>query len=93
MKLTEMERKVLEALYESSEDNGHDFGCIEDARGVVGVDQLGAIVSNLVKKGLIEIYDSVTTDSGTWTQFAWCEKIEGCPNPEPVRKLLESEVA
>lgn len=69
--LTRLELIVLRHLFKSAEGNGHDFGFIEDARGSVDTNALGAIVSNLVKKELIEVHDPVTTDSGTFTQFTW----------------------
>lgn len=69
LNLTTLERSLLVALVKSSEGNGHDFGCIEDARGVVGKAQLGALVTSLQKKGVIRVYEPVRTDSGLWTQF------------------------
>ncbi len=69
---TSTEIAVLKALFQSAEDNGHDFGFIEDARSVVkSKASLGGIVSSLVKKKIIIVHDAVTTDSGTWTQFTW----------------------
>jgi hypothetical protein len=69
MNLTTLERKVLKALVRSSDGNGHDFGCIEDVRGVVGKAQLGALITSLQKKGVIRVYEPVRTESGLWTQF------------------------
>lgn len=68
--LTALETKVLKAFIASSASNGHDFGFVEDGRNAVdNPDQLGAITSSLVKKGLIEVYPAVRTESGRWTQF------------------------
>ena len=70
--LTNNERRVLGELWNSACGNGHDFGFIEDARTAVDNPRsLGGVVSSLSKKGLIDIHDPVTTDSGTWTQFTW----------------------
>lgn len=68
---THLERAVLRALYSSAAGNGHDFGLIEDARNDVRADQLGGVISSLVKKHIIRVHDEVSTDSGTWTQFTW----------------------
>jgi len=68
--LTPLERKVLRVLFESSAGNGHDFGFIEDGRKAVDQPrQLGGVVTSLVKKGVIFVYEAVRTDSGLWTQF------------------------
>ncbi len=67
---TPLEIKVLRALFASSRGNGHDFGFIEDGRkAVASPAQLGGVVASLVKKGAIEVYEAVTTDSGRFTQF------------------------
>lgn len=66
--LTVLETTVFDALKKSNEGNGGDFFLVEEARGVVAVDALGGVISSLVKKGVIEVCEAVTTDSGTWTQ-------------------------
>lgn len=78
MKLTSLERKVLVALFESSKGNGHDFGFIEDARGVVGSDQLGGIVASLVKKRILVVHEPYRGDPAQemMTQFVFCDAKE-----------------
>ncbi len=69
---TSSELTVLKALFASADGNGHDFGYIEDARPVVkSKASLGGIVASLSKKKVISIYEPITTDSGTYTQFTW----------------------
>lgn len=70
-KLTLLEATVLRVLIKSAAGNGDDFGFIEDARDAVNPKQLGGVVSSLVKKGVINVHEAVTTDSGRWTQFTW----------------------
>ena len=67
--LTSLELTVLENLYESAVGNGHDFGFVEDH----GIDPKKArgVISSLVKKNIIEVWESVTNCTGTWTQFTW----------------------
>jgi hypothetical protein len=75
--LTNFELSVLSALRKSAAGNGDDFGLIEDARiAVPQANQLGGVISSLVKKGIIAVHEAVTTDSGTWTQFTWEIEIE-----------------
>ncbi len=72
MKFTQLEKAVLAELYESASGNGHDFGFIEDARSAVkNPRELAGVISSLVKKDIIVVWDPVTTDSGTFTQFTW----------------------
>lgn len=91
MKLSKLERKVLKALYESANGNGHDFGLIEEARGAVAkADQLGGVVASLVKKGIIEVHKPVDTGDGyIWTQFTWVgPHNESYENVEAVKQIL-----
>ena len=85
VKLTEMETKVLKALFESSKGNGHDFGLVQECRKAVErADQLAGVMASLVKKGLVIVHGDVTTDSGNWTQTTWkveVEEIEALLNP------------
>jgi hypothetical protein len=68
MSFTALEKAVLAKLIESARGNGHDFGFIEDARGVCPqVNQLSGVVASLVKKGVIIVHDF---ENG-WTQFTW----------------------
>ena len=70
--ITEMEKNVLTALFESSKGNGHDFGLVQECRKAVEQPkQLAGIMSSLSKKGLLTIHGDHTTDSGTWTQTTW----------------------
>ena len=77
MKNTELETIALKALWESAKGNGHDFGMIEDLRAVLSPSQIGGVVSSLVKKDIITVHDTITNDSGTWTQFTWNHLVEG----------------
>ena len=70
-RFTALEAKALLALLNSAEGNGHDFGFIEDLRGVIEAPQIGGVVSSLVKKGVIVVHEAERTDSGLWTQFTW----------------------
>jgi hypothetical protein len=90
MNLTSLERSVLRALIKSSAGNGHDFGFIEDARRAVPQrSQLGGVVSSLVQKDVIEVYDPVRTDSGLWTQF----KFRSIDTGEMTREQRDAAVA
>ena len=72
IKFTQLEKAVLIELYESASGNGHDFGFIEDARSAVrNPRELAGVISSLVKKNIIEVWDTITNDSGTFTQFTW----------------------
>ena len=72
MKFTQLEKAVLAELYESASGNGHDFGFIEDARSAVkNPRELAGVISSLVKKNIIQVWDTITNDSGTFTQFTW----------------------
>ena len=74
MKFTTLEIAVLKELLESSAGNGHDFGFTEDARSVVkNPRELAGIISSLVKKNVIEVWDTTTNDSGSFTQFTWAQ--------------------
>jgi hypothetical protein len=75
--LTALEMSVLKAMRVSAAGNGDDFGFIEDCRSAVASKaSLGGVVSSLSKKGLIQVWEAVTTDSGTWTQFTWSVEVE-----------------
>lgn len=68
--LTEKEIKLLRPLFESSAGNGHDFGFTEDVRGVFDDPKTHpGVLASLQEKGIIDIGQPVTNDSGTWTQF------------------------
>jgi len=66
---TKLELQVIEDLYDSSYGNGHDFGFTEE----VNLDPKVArgVLSSLVQKEVITIWDAVTNDSGTWHQVTW----------------------
>ena len=86
-RLTTLERKALNHAFKSARGNGHDFGFIEEiVKGMrpLKAQAVGALVVSLQKKGVIEVHDPITTDSGTWTQFTW-----EIPIPEVV-KLTEA---
>jgi len=70
---TTLELAVLKLLFVSSDGNGHDFGFIEDARPAVERKaQLAGVISSLVQKGVINVYDPVRGESGMFTQFDFC---------------------
>ena len=72
VKVTQLEKAVLAELYESASGNGHDFGFIEDARSAVkNPRELAGVISSLVKKNIIQVWETITNDSGTFTQFTW----------------------
>lgn len=78
MRITALETKVLKVLYTSAASNGHDFGFIEDGRkAVTNPRELAGIVTNLIKKKIIEVWEPITVNmlSGrggdTYTQFTW----------------------
>jgi hypothetical protein len=70
---TALELTLIENLFHSSDWNGHDFGIIEDSVEESGIDPKVArgVLSSLVKKEVITIWEAVTNDSGTFTQFTW----------------------
>ena len=67
--LTPLESQVLEELFCSASGNGHDFGYIEDAG--IPSKQARGVVASLAKKGIIDIHEPITNESGTFTQFTW----------------------
>ncbi len=71
--LTDLEAKVFARCKVSNDGNGGDFGCVEDVvadlRGSLKATAVGAIITNLSKKGLLNVADKVKTCSGVWTQF------------------------
>lgn len=70
--LTPLEQQVLENLYMSAEGNGHDFGFVEDH----GIDpkQARGVISSLIKKNIITVWEPVRNETGLWTQFTWKNK-------------------
>lgn len=72
IKLTTLENQVLENLYMSAEGNGHDFGFIEDH----GIDpkQARGVISSLIKKNVIEVWDPLRVEPGASVQFNWKSK-------------------
>jgi len=93
MTLTTMEHKVLEAMFESAAGNGHDFGVMEEviAANAVGKVQLGAVVTNLIKKGLVIVYPPVCVDGEEMvTQFAWSavDPLQSSDMEEKIKNLL-----
>jgi hypothetical protein len=95
VKFTQLEKTVLEKLYKSACGNGHDFGFIEDARSAVkNPRELAGVISSLVKKDIITVWDETRTDSGTWTQFTWyqTEADTDLANHEYASKKLVQEL-
>ncbi len=89
-KLTQMEKLVLEACINEASGNGHDFGLSElvvkemQKEQSFSAKQTGAILSSLVKKGIIQMHEPVFTDQ-LWTQFTWSFKFE--TRKEMIEKL------
>ncbi len=56
------EQKVFDALVDSSNGNGHDFGCLEDITGPWGTiegmtnNQIGGYITALQSKALIDVF-------------------------------------
>ena len=84
--ITDLERSVLTALWESSYGNGHDFGLVEDCRAACAPQQLGGVISSLSKKGIIIVHEAVVTQSGRWTQTQWASGW----SPERVKALTSA---
>lgn len=75
---TVLEMAVLVKLIASARGNGHDFGFVEDARGVCdSKKQLGGVVASLVKKGVIIVEHPVRVNGEEVTQFTWPESPDG----------------
>lgn len=81
--LTINEVATLKAAFASAARNGHDFGFTEDiVKQLKGsAKAAGARITSLIKKGIIEVHDPVTTNEGhateaTYTQFTWCMPLE-----------------
>lgn len=71
---TATEQTALRTAFNSARRNGHDFGFVEDlVRDLrpLGPQAVGALVTSLQQKGILEVHKPVTTDSGTFTQFTW----------------------
>jgi hypothetical protein len=83
--LTPLESQVLEELFCSASGNGHDFGFIEDAG--IPSKQARGVVASLAKKGIIQIWDPVTNECGTFTQFTWKHLPDG-QYPDKVEDIL-----
>jgi len=88
-----MEYKVLKAMFKSAAGNGHDFGVMEDiiAANVVEKNQLGAVVTNLIKKGIVTIWDPVCVNCEEMvTQFAWSavDPLQSSDMEEKIGNLL-----
>ncbi|MDB4314489.1 hypothetical protein N9955_00520 [bacterium] len=72
MKVTD---QIWPLILSSSDSNGDDFGFVEDivewgaTQHNLSPQQVGGALTQLQKLGKISIYEPVTTDSGTWTQF------------------------
>ena len=70
--LTQLEEQVLKNLYMSADGNGHDFGFVEDHG--INPKQARGVISSLVKKNIITVWEPVRNESGLWTQFTWKNK-------------------
>lgn len=72
--LTTLEQAALAALRKSSAGNGHDFGIMEDVLWMGGRKQLGALVTNLSRKGVIQMHEPVRVNGDELvTQYVLAE--------------------
>lgn len=69
MNLTAKELAVIPAILAANDENGGDFGLVESIQFEGDRRVLGGILTSLQRKGVLEVHEPVTTDSGTWTQF------------------------
>lgn len=81
VKLTKLEQEVLESLIPESESNGHDFGVLEMVRWP-DRRQLGAVITNLQKKGVIVDFGKTEVDGGIVTQYVLADEYK-CETTEP----------
>ncbi len=74
VRLTQLETKALEVLFDSASGNGHDFGFIDDLieSRIMGRNQVAGVVASLAKKGIIFNWGEENANWGsTYTQFTW----------------------
>jgi hypothetical protein len=74
VRLTELETKALQVLFDSADGNGHDFGFIDDLieSRIMGRDQVAGVVASLAKKGIIFNWGEEKVNwNQTYTQFTW----------------------
>lgn len=66
---TSLELELIHNLYESSDGNGHDFGFTDEH----GLDPKVArgVLSSLVQKEVITIWEEIKNCAGTFHQFTW----------------------
>ena len=65
--------RIFRALLASSAGNGHDFGFLDEVRSAVpGIsdETFDELTGELERTGTIQVFDPVTTDAGTFIQFA-----------------------
>lgn len=68
-RITDKEFAALPAILAANDANGGDFGLVENIKFDGDRRVLGGILASLQRRGVIELHEPVTTDSGTWTQF------------------------
>ena len=88
--ITPLEKRVLAALFESADGNGHAFGFMEDCREAVDTPrELAGAMSSLVKKGIVEVHhDPFTMQQCGVTQITWVGYQEGGPDEKGVLSFV-----
>ncbi len=79
IELNANERTVLVTLARDAEGNGRDFGILEYAKnlGPIKGTRFGGFVTDLQRKGLIRVYDTITVNENdkvtqyTLEDYAW----------------------
>jgi hypothetical protein len=75
--LSALEISVLKAMLVSNDNNGGDFGFIEDCRKAVeSKASLGGVVASLSKKKIIAVYEPVYNGVEWWSQFDFIMDVE-----------------
>jgi len=68
-KLNLPERAVFAALVQSSETNGHRFGCVEDVRDALSNIAVVQVVASLAKKKLLVVHETTVGEAGPFTEI------------------------
>ena len=91
--LTDLERRVLADLLRGWDDNGGDFGFIEDVVNVP-MRQARGIITSLQRKQLIYVHEAEGKGEDRCSQFDFCETEtdpEGRELAERIRLALEEK--
>lgn len=78
VKLTDLETKAIELLWESSYANGHDFGVTDELPGIALASR-GGVVASLEKKGIIDVHEAIRVNrtAKTIAQFTFTTSGKG----------------